>query len=125
MRILAIIAALLLSAVSAHAQRQVIGGKPFQLAFFVSTNPDCSARGYPTISVTQQPQHGRVRVAHGSDFASFSAANPRSACNRRRLAGTGITYVSERGYTGFDTVGIEVIFPSGRHGRGFYNLNVR
>ena len=125
MRVLVSIAVLLLSAVAAQAQRHVINGQTIQLGFFVSTNPDCSARGYAVVTITQQPQHGRVRIARGNDFASFSQANPRSACNHRRLSGVGVHYTAERGYTGYDRVGVELLFPSGRHGSGTYNLYVR
>jgi hypothetical protein len=125
MRVLVSIAVLLLSSVSAQAQRHVINGQTIQLQFFVSTNPDCSARGYAVVTITQQPQHGRVRIARGSDFISFSESNPRSACNRRRLSGVGLHYTADRGYSGYDSVGAEVIYPSGRHGRGTFNLYVR
>jgi hypothetical protein len=125
MRVLVSIAVLLLSAISAQAQRHVINGQTIQLGFFVSANPDCTARGYAVVNITQQPQHGRVRITRGSDFSYFPASNPRSECNRRRLPGVGVHYTAERGYTGYDTVGVELLFPSGRHGRGSYNLYVR
>ena len=125
MRVLVSLAVLLLSAVSAQAQRHVINGQTIQLGFFVSTNPDCSARGFAVVTITQQPEHGRVRIARGNDFASFSQANPRSACNHRRLSGVGLRYTADRGYSGYDAVGVEVLYPSGRHGSGMFRLYVR
>jgi hypothetical protein len=125
MRVLVSIAVLLLSAVSAQAQRHVVNGQSIKLRFISSINPDCSMTGYVTVNVTQQPQHGRVRMTRGSDFAYYSASNPRSACNRRRVQGVGIYYTAERGYTGHDMVAVEVIGTDGRYGRGSWNLYVR
>jgi hypothetical protein len=125
MRIMTCLVVLLLSAGSAQAQRYVVNGKTVQIGFFASTNPDCSTRGYPVINITQQPQHGRVRVARGNDFVRFPESNVRSACNRRRVGGAGIHYTAQRGYTGPDYVGAEVIFPSGGYRRGTINIYVR
>jgi len=125
MRVLVSIAVLLLSAISAQAQRHVVGGQSIQLYFLASINPDCTARGYSTMTVTQQPQHGRVRITRGSDFVTIPESNARSACNRRRVPGVGIHYTAPRGYTGPDSVVVEMITPSGRLRRGTFNLYVR
>jgi hypothetical protein len=125
MRIAIAVAALLASAGTAQAQRTVVNGQTIQLQFFASVNPDCSARGTPTINVTQQPQHGRVSVVRIRDFTYFQPSNVRSVCNQRRVAGVGIRYTAQRGYTGSDTVGAEVIYPSGAYRRGAFNIYVR
>lgn len=125
MRTLLVLVTLLVSASSAHAQRTVVNGKTIQLYFFASINPDCSSRGMPTINVTQQPQHGRVRVTRGNDFVTFPESNVRSVCNRRRVSGVGLHYTAQRGYVGPDSVGAEIISPSGGYRRGTFNVNVR
>ena len=61
----------------------------------------------------------------GSDFADFPESNARSACNRRRVSGVGIHYTAPRGYTGPDSVVVEMITPGGRLRRGTFNLYVR
>ena len=78
MRVALTVAALLLSAGTAHAQRTVINGHTIQFAFVASVNPDCTARGIPKIIITQQPRHGRARVVRVSDFPSFRESNVRS-----------------------------------------------
>ena len=47
-------------------------------------------------------------------FPNFPEQNPRRACNRRRVPGVQVIYVSQRGYVGSDNVVIEVFFPAGR-----------
>ena len=120
-----ILAALLLSAGSAQAQRTVVNGQTAQLMFFASVNPDCSQRGTPVVNVTQQPQHGRIKVMRGRDFVYFRELNIRSVCNRRRVAGVGIHYTAQRGYVGSDYVGAEVVYPNGVYRRGTFNIYVR
>ncbi|MGZ5803151.1 MAG: hypothetical protein ACXWJT_03110 [Xanthobacteraceae bacterium] len=125
MRIAVIIAAFFFSVGAAHAQRYVVNGQTVQLHFFASVNPDCSARGKPTVHITQPPQHGRASVAATRDFTYFPASNVRSACNQRRVSGVAVKYTSQRGYVGSDSVGAQVIYPSGGYRRGTFNIAVR
>jgi hypothetical protein len=119
------VAVLLFSAVAAHAQRTVINGQTIQLAFVTTINPDCTSRGAPTIIITQPPRHGRARVVRVSDFPNFRESNVRSVCNRRRVAGTALSYTANRGYSGPDSVGAEVFTSSGVNRRGIFSINVR
>ena len=121
----ALLATLFLSMTGAQAQRYVASGQTLKLSFFCNVNPDCSAGGIPTVRVTQQPQHGRVRVAQTRDFCYFPPSDPRNVCNTRRVSGAAIRYAAPRNYTGCDSVGVEVIFPSGQMRTGSYNISVR
>jgi hypothetical protein len=105
--------------------RTVIAGKPFKLFSAVSTNPDCSAAGDIVIRVVSPPSNGRVSIARGGVFPSFPPSNVRSECNRRRVPGTIAIYTAQRGYTGPDSVSLEVIYPSGHVRQGSYSLMVR
>ena len=116
----------LLSASAATAQtRTVVAGKPFKLYQAYETNPDCSSAGDPVIRVSAPPSNGRVSVARGSAFPNFPPSNIRSACNRRRVPATIATYNARRGYTGPDSVSIEVIYASGNTRQQSFNLLVR
>jgi hypothetical protein len=110
---------------AAHAQRYVPSGQSVKLTFVAAVNPDCSPAGMPTVRVTQGPQHGRVNLVRGRDFVYFQPSNIRSVCNQRRVSGIGIHYQSQRGYTGYDAVGLEVFFPTGTYRRGTFNVVVR
>jgi hypothetical protein len=114
MRMVWMAVGLLLSTVSAHAQKFVASGRPLLLYQAYATNPDCTSAGAVVLRVTQPPEHGRVSIRQSGIFPRFPEANPRSACNRRRVPGIQATYVSQRGYTGSDFVALEALFPAGR-----------
>jgi hypothetical protein len=105
---------LLLSIVSAQADKVVAPGRPLKLYEAYSTNPDCTSAGAVVLRIAQPPSHGRVSINQGGVFPSFPLSNPRSVCNRRRVPGVHATYVSERGYLGPDLVVLQALFPSGR-----------
>jgi hypothetical protein len=122
------IAIALFSATAAQGQsaiKYVVSGRPLKLSFFSTTNPDCSSGGRPTIRLTRAPEHGRVTVTQTTDFPSFPVSNIRSECNRRRVPGAAIYYVSQRGFIGTDFVEAEIIFINGALWQRSYNINVR
>jgi len=128
MRTAITIAIALFSATAAQAQsasKYALSGRPLKLSFFNSTNPDCSSVGRPTIRLVRAPEHGRVTVTQTADFPNFSASNIRSECNRRRVAGAALYYVSQRGYVGTDYVQAEIIFASGSLRQVSFTINVR
>ena len=120
-----VLAGLLLSVSAARADFYTTGGHKVKLFFTASVNPDCSSAGDSTIRVTKSPEHGRVNVTRVREFGFFRESNPRSACNRRRVAGVAIYYTAQRGYTGYDTVGFEVYYPSGSRRSATANIQVR
>jgi hypothetical protein len=122
------IAVALFSATAAQAQsatKYVVSGRPLKLSFFASTNPDCSNVGRPTIRLIRSPEHGRVTLNQTTDFPGFPSSNIRSACNGRRVVGTAIYYVSQRGFTGTDFVEAEIIFVGGALWQRSYTINVK
>lgn len=124
MRILLAIGSLLLMTFSAQAA-YVAAGKTVKLYFAASVNPDCSNAGQPTVRVTKSPEHGKVALLQTHDFTFFQESNVRSACNRRRVSGVAVRYTAQRGYVGYDSVGIEIFYTSGRRRSGTFNINVQ
>jgi hypothetical protein len=114
MRIILIMLGMLLSVSAAYADKAVASGRPLHLYHAYATNPDCSSVGAVVLRVVQPPAHGRVSIHQAGVFPNFPPANPRSACNRRRVPGVQATYVSERGYVGLDSVVLQALFPAGR-----------
>jgi len=108
-----------------HLSLTALSGKPLKLNFSNATNPDCTSVGETVVRLTQAPQHGKVTISKASDFPSFPKKNVRHACNKKRVAGTKTTYMSERGYLGTDAAGIEIIFPTGGTARRSYTINVK
>ena len=128
MRAAITIAIALLSATAAHGQsvtKYAVSGHPLKLSFFNSTNPDCSSVGRPTIRLVRAPEHGRVTVSQTTDFPNFALSNIRSECNRRRVPGAALHYVSQRGFIGTDYVQAEIIFASGSMRQVSDTINVR
>ena len=120
--------ALALSGATAQAQygsKVAAAGKPLELYWAASVNPDCSSRGAVTIKVVEPPSHGRVTVNRTGVFTNFSAANVRQHCNTRRVAGVKAFYTSQRNYQGPDRVAFEVIWPSGKYERRNVSITVR
>jgi hypothetical protein len=112
----------LLSATTAQGQsatKNAVSGHSLKLSFFNSTNPDCSSRGQSTIRLIRAPQHGHVTFAQTTDFPSS-----RSQCHLRRVPGTAMYYVSQRGFIGTDYVEAEIIFPTGNLMQRSYTINV-
>jgi hypothetical protein len=88
-------------------------------------NPDCSSIGEITIRVTSSPQHGQVSTVRAQDFPTFVNENPRSICNRRRVAGISLRYVSQRGFIGTDSFTVETFYPGGTLRQNEYTIDVR
>lgn len=122
---------LLVLAGAAHAQGDprphlaVRSGGSVVVNKYVSINPDCSSRGEMAVNLLEGPQGGQVSVAHVRDYVAFAPANPRSACNRRKLAATEIVYRAAPGFSGYDTFKAEVVSPDGVVVTHTYSVEVR
>ena len=64
-------------------------------------------------------------MVNGSGFTNFPQNNPRSECNKTRSDGVIVAYEPEDGYTGQDSVNLEVIFASGSLSKRHYAVDVR
>lgn len=80
-----------------------LGSAPIMVWHNTSIDPDCSARAPgSTLTVLAQPTHGAVVVDDTPDYFAFPPANPRSACNTRKVPGHHATYTAASGFTGKD-----------------------
>lgn len=128
-----LLAAVILLFLIPHAQAQFLGeqvrhvlsGKPLRIWTVYNINPDCTLAGNVQHRVTRPPRHGRIFVSSRSVFPQYPSWNDRSACNRRRVPGVELSYVSQRGYTGPDSVFIEFIHPGGQLNTLSLSINVR
>lgn len=109
----------------ADETRIVPSGANQQIDFFASVNPDCSSPGLPTVRLVDGPQAGTVTTDKGRDFMTFPRGNPRSACNKRRVAGVKMFYRSPKGFMGTDHVRILVISGSGTGREASYAIQAR
>jgi hypothetical protein len=102
-----------------------VAGTPLRLGHFADLNPDCSPIGEADVRVTKAADHGVVILRPGEGYTNFASANPRNQCNFRPTTGVNAIYTAERGYTGPDTVVLDIIFPTGEERQLAYNLNVK
>jgi len=100
-------------------------GREVRLAFVSEVNVDCTPAGTAVISTVNSPLHGRLRIQNERGFTSFTEDSPRYACNQRRVAGVGVYYTSERGYTGEDNVTLHYGFPDGEEATGDFVIVVK
>lgn len=124
MRVMFVLIGLLMFTNAASAQVAATG-RPTVIYKTYSINPDCTASGEIVVRIIEPPEHGRVAVRRARLFPYFREGNSRSVCNRRRVPGVEVVYVSARGYVGPDRVGLDVIFPDGAARRGNIQFTVR
>jgi hypothetical protein len=108
-----------------EVSRVAAADQQLQVAFLYDMNPDCSVIGMPTVHIMEQPQSGKVTVENGTGFPTFPASNTRFKCNSTRSDGVVISYTPNPGYTGHDSVMMEIIYPDGNAAKRRYAIDVR
>jgi hypothetical protein len=110
---------------SGHGERFAVSGTPQKLGFFSAVNPDCTTKGIPVLRVTRTTVHGSASISEDAGYPEFPAASPYYHCNRQRTQGVAISYTSNAGYIGDDTVSVEIIFPGGGYKTFDYSIIVK
>jgi hypothetical protein len=105
--------------------RFVAADQKLRLEFVYALNPDCSSIGYATVQVLEEPKNGKVAVENGTGFTNFPQNNPRYECNKRRTDGVSILYEPNEGFTGADSVTVDIVSPYGNATKRHYSIDVR
>jgi hypothetical protein len=105
--------------------RVVVADQKFHLDFLASLEADCSPVGFATIRIIQQAEHGEITFENGTGFSNFAKENIRYECNKRRTEGVILSYEPSLGYTGLDSLTVDVIFASGNSGKRHYTIEVK
>jgi hypothetical protein len=100
-------------------------GQKLRVEFLYSIQPDCSSAGQTHVRILEAPQHGTLTVENGQGFTNFPRDNQRYDCNTRRSDGTLVFYEPEAGFSGKDSVTLDVIFPMGQSSKRHYAIEVR
>jgi hypothetical protein len=108
-----------------EVSRVAIADQPLRVGFFYDLNPDCSLVGIPSVRILEQPKSGKVTVENGTGFPAFPASNIRYACNSSRSDGAIVSYTANPGYTGADSLTMEIIYPDGFANKRHYAIDVR
>ena len=115
----------LIIASAAEAQsdsRTMASGQVLRLGHFSNVNPDCTSKGTTTVRISNPPAHGVVRMRTELAFSNFAT---QKQCEARKVHGVTVEYLAEHGYLGSDTIGLDVISPSGREQMRTYFITVK
>ena len=88
-------------------------------------NGDCSSGPVPAVRVLTSPVNGNARVERMSVPIVRPATDILARCNGKPVDAMGVFYKSRAGFTGADTLTLDVDFRHGRVIRFVFNLNVR
>jgi hypothetical protein len=106
--------------------KAVVGSTPIRVWANTAIDPDCSAHvPGAALTILQPPSHGTAVVKDEPYFAAFPPANPRSACNNRKVPGHQAFYTAASGYTGHDRMVLQGSSPDGAVRRIAVDITVR
>lgn len=109
-----------------HVDKAAIGSTPIRLWANTAIDPDCTAhQPGATLTVLEPPAHGLAEIRSEPYYAAFPPANPRSACNARKVPGNQAFYTATPGYTGHDRLVLQGSSPDGAVRRITVDLTVR
>jgi hypothetical protein len=83
--------------------------KDVRVGVYVNVQPDCTSGPLPTIRLSEPPANGRVVVKR----ANIGATNFKQ-CLSLQVPGLVAFYRSRPGFSGPDTLSLEIKFPNGR-----------
>ncbi len=105
-------------------EKVVAPGQTRKIAWFVSLDPTCRSLGPWTVNLIESPGKEQIMIEQGSEYPGFSPANPRSACNKRKVPATRILYSAPPGGPDDDQFIIEIVDPLGNAQRLRYHVGL-
>jgi hypothetical protein len=105
-------------------QRFAIGGKKSIFDHYWSLNLDCSST-WMDVKMTKSPENGEAHLKEGAVVVSYSATNPHVRCNGKSTKGMVLEFTPSKGYTGKDSIEVELINEAGQHSTFTYDITVK
>ena len=105
-------------------ERGALSGRIQSLDYYYDIKPDCTAEGPVEVRIVTPPAHGTLTVERGVDYPNFSRDNVRYECNRQEVPVVKIYYRSEAGYSGADSVAIDILYADGKTRHTIYSVDV-
>jgi hypothetical protein len=93
--------------------------------FLVNIDADCSSTAFASVRMVEEPKHGAATLKDDTGFTNFAKDNSRFECNKQRSGGTAVLYRGEEGYTGNDSVTVEIVYVDGRETSVHYSIDVK
>jgi hypothetical protein len=106
-------------------QRYAIGGKKSVLGHSYGLKLDCTLVGWNEVTLTKSPENGQAKLAEEMTIINYNAPNPRVKCNEKSTKATALHYTPNKGYTGSESIEVEVIYDSGYRNTYTYNITVK
>ncbi len=103
---------------------EVIVDQSKQIGFVYEIGPDCAAAAFATITTIEPPKHGKLSVDRGTGFSNFPQSNSHFECNKKPAEGMKITYEPERGFTGDDSLMVEILYADKSVSKRRYAIKV-
>ena len=81
--------------------------------------------GFAAVRVIDEPKHGKTTIEEGTGFSTYPQNNPRFECNKRRTDGVNLSYAPEAGFTGSDSMTVQVVGPDGTTHKRHFTIEVK
>jgi|SRR5689334_2991174 hypothetical protein len=105
--------------------REVFSDSETRIAAMNLVNSDCSSGTLPTLRFVTSPKNGTTRTEEMTIPIDRPATDTRASCNGKPVQALGIFYKPNSGYTGADSVIVDVDFHLGNVRRFTYKITVR
>jgi hypothetical protein len=105
--------------------KAALGSSQILLWRNAAINPDCTEVPGVSLSILRQPEHGKATVSDGDVYVAYPPANPRSACNSRKVPGHEAFYQADAGFSGHDRLVLQGASPEGRVREITVDIDVR
>jgi hypothetical protein len=99
-----------------------VASVPMLIGHFAHVEPDCTSSGRTFVRVSRGPTHGIVTTQERVGFSYFPNL---LACNSHKVKGVTVWYRPEKGFTGYDAMELDIIFPSGNDHANYYNITIK
>ena len=96
-----------------------------RIGFLSNLDPDCTSTPFANVRIVEPPKHGEATLKQDTGFTGYAKDNPRFECNQQRTDGTAVLYQSEAGYTGKDSLTVEIVYEDGRESNLRYAIEVK
>src|SRR3954465_1051966 len=93
--------------------KRVFSGNEIRFGAMHNVNADCSGGPIPQVRFRTEPAHGTVRVEEFSHIVNRVPKDARAYCNGKQVGALGLFYKSAEGFTGEETIAVEVDFKTG------------
>jgi hypothetical protein len=104
--------------------RAVVKDMATWLVALVALDDNCQVVDSAKIVVTKSPDHGAVATESRPRHSEYPVANPRSKCNAVAVPANVVKYTPNAGFTGEDSVTVEMDLASGTHVVEIFALTV-